>query len=263
MQRVKFTSLPRPFVCALVQQPTADDTMAMIHQSDYDGAHAIGVDVCFMKEEELTDEKLRAMMRCTTRPIYAMCYRREGDGRTDDDRAEMLKRMARAGASIVDVMGDFYDPQPTQLTQDEAAVARQRALIDELHALGCDVLMSSHVQVSMTGDEVYAHLHEFEKRGADVVKIVPFVNTREEMLESIRTTMMLSERLEKPFIHVTNGAFGRHQRIIAPMFGEMLTFGSLPARHTAEIAPHLPVNILRDIADDVYEHIDPAVGQPD
>lgn len=260
MQRVKFTALPRPFVCALVQQSSVEDTIAMMHQSDYDGAQAIGVDVCLIRDEELTDDKLRAIMRCTTRPVYAMCYRHDSVSRTEEDRAEMLKRMARAGASIVDIMGDFYDPQSTQLTRDETAVARQMALIDEIHALGCEVLMSSHLQVPMTGEEVYAHLHEFEKRGADVVKIVPFVNTREEMAESVRTTMMLNERLEKPFIYVSNGAFGRHQRIIAPMFGEMLLFGTLPARHTGEVTPHLPVNVLRAIQNDVYEHIDPDEG---
>ena len=50
MNRVKFTDLPRPFVCALVQQPTLEDTIAMMHQSDYDGAQAIGVDLCRMKD---------------------------------------------------------------------------------------------------------------------------------------------------------------------------------------------------------------------
>ena len=83
MNRVKFTDLPRPFVCALVQQPTLEDTIAMMHQSDYDGAQAIGVDLCRMKD--VSDDDLRKIMRCTTKPVYAMCYRYGDDGRTDDD----------------------------------------------------------------------------------------------------------------------------------------------------------------------------------
>ncbi len=255
MNRVKFTELPRPFVCALVQQPTLEDTIAMMHQSDYDGAQAIGVDVCRMKDA--SDDDLKKIMRCTTKPVYAMCYRYAGDDRTDEERAEMLVRMAEAGASIADVMGDFFDPQPTQLTFDEAAVQKQRKLIERIHAAGCDVLMSSHLQTPMTAGEIYDHLHEFENRGADVVKIVPFVNTREELLESIRATMLLKEKLVRPFIHVCNGAFGRHQRCIAPMLGEMLLFGAKPARHTGNVVAHLPVSILRDIETAVYEHIDP------
>ena len=255
MNRVKFVDLPRPFVCALVQQPTLDDTIAMMHQSDYDGAQAIGVDLCRMKE--VSDDDLKKIMRCTTKPVYAMCYRYGDDGRSDDERAEMLVRMAKAGASIADVMGDLFDPQPTQLTMDETAVQKQRALIERLHAEGCDVLMSSHLQTAMTAEEIYAHLHEFENRGADVVKIVPVVNTRAELLESIRATMLLKEKLDRPFVHVCNGAFGRHQRTIAPMLGEMLLFGMEPTRHTGEVVAHLPVGILRDIETAVYEHIDP------
>ena len=79
MNRVKFTDLPRPFVCALVQQPTLEDTIAMMHQSDYDGAQAIGVDLCRMKD--VSDDDLRKIMRCTTKPVYAMCYRYGDDVR--------------------------------------------------------------------------------------------------------------------------------------------------------------------------------------
>ena len=117
--------------------------------------------------------------------------------------------------------------------------------------------MSSHLQKPMAAEEIYDHLHEFEERNADVVKIVPLVNTRAELLESIRATMLLKEKLVKPFIHVCNGAFGRHQRTIAPMLGEMLLFGMEPTRHTGDVVAHLPVSILRDIETAVYEHIDP------
>ena len=78
-----------------------------------------------------------------------------------------------------------------------------------------------------------------------------------ELLESIRATMLLKEKLVRPFIHVCNGAFGRHQRTIAPMLGEMLLFGMEPTRHTGDVVAHLPVSILRDIETAVYEHIDP------
>ena len=252
-----FLTLPRPFVCALIMQPDMPETIAQVHNADFAGAQAVGVHMRMMPPEDKTEEKLAALMRSTVRPVLAMHYRGElGGALRDEDRAQYLLRAARAGASIVDVMGDFYDPSPLEITHDRAAVARQKALIAEIHEAGCAVVMSSHMKESRTAEETLAHLRAFEERGADVVKIVPQVNTEEEMSEAFRTVLLLRRELEKPFIYVAGGRFGRHQRAIAPMFGSMLSFGAYPARCTDSVMFQSPVEALRAIQENLYEHLD-------
>ena len=252
-----FLSLPRPFVTALVMEKSLSDTIARVTSAGYAGAQAVGVHMRLLPHEEKSVEKLRELIDSTNRPILAMHYRGEPAANlTDEDRAGYLLNAAGAGASIVDVMGDFYDPSPMEITRNPDAIDRQKQLIDSLHELGCAVVMSSHLQVSRTADEVLEHLASFEERGADVVKIVPHVNTEEEMLESVRTVMLLRRELKKPFIYVANGRYGRHQRVIAPMFGAMLSFGAFPDNPSGIRTPHLPVSILADIEQAVYRNID-------
>ena len=252
-----FLTLPRPFVCALIMQDSLAETIAAVHNADFAGAQAIGVHMRLMPQEDKTPERLAGLMESTVRPVLAMHYRGEpGGALTDEDRAGFLLNAARAGASIVDVMGDFYAPSPREWTDDEAAVARQRRLIGEIHAAGSAVVMSSHLRESLTAEEVLSHLQSFEERGADVVKILPQVNTEAEMQEAFRTELLLRRELKKSFIYVAGGRFGRHQRAIAPMFGSMLSFGAVPAHCREPVMFQSPVETLRALHDCLYEHLD-------
>lgn len=78
----------------------------------------------------------------------------------------MLLAAAEAGASIIDVMGDLYDPSPMELTRNPAAVDKQKRLIDRIHGKGADVVISSHMQCPRTAEQVLEHLSEAAKRGA-------------------------------------------------------------------------------------------------
>ena len=237
-----FLTLPRPFVCALLSEKGLGDTIAQVHNADFAGADAVGVDMRGLADEEKTVDKLSQVMESTVRPILAMQYRCEEGGRlTDEERAEYLLRAARAGASIVDVMGDLFDPSEREYSRDRAAIRKQKELIEAIHDAGCAVVMSSHMQVSRTAGEVVDQLKDFEDRGADVVKIVPQVNTEAEMREAFETMMRLRHELTKPYIYVAGGRFGRHQRAIAPMFGSMLSFGQFPAHCVSPVMFQSPV----------------------
>ncbi|MBO4297295.1 MAG: type I 3-dehydroquinate dehydratase [Clostridia bacterium] len=252
-----FLTLPRPFVCALIMQDSLEETIAAAHNADFAGAQAIGVHMRMMPAEDKTPERLAALTQCTVRPVLAMHYRNEpGGALTDEDRAEFLLNAARAGASIVDVMGDFYDPSPREWSGSEAAVARQRQLIERIHRAGSAVVMSSHMKESLSAEEALTHLRSFEERGADVVKIVPQVNTESEMQEAFRTILLLRRELKKPFIYVAGGRYGRHQRAIAPMFGSMLSFGAYPAHCRETTMFQQPVETLRALQTCLYEHLD-------
>jgi hypothetical protein len=62
---------------------------------------------------------------------------------SDDDRQILLLGAAYAGASMIDVMGDFYHPSPMEITRNTKAIDKQKRLIDKIHAKGADVVKPS------------------------------------------------------------------------------------------------------------------------
>ena len=143
----------------------------------------------------------------------------------DEKRQELLLTAVDAGASMIDVMGDLYDPSPREITHNPDALDKQRCLIDEIHARGAAVVMSSHMPTeSRSTEQVIEHMLELESRGPDVVKIVTGANTEEDLVEAIRTTIALNRELEVPFIHLCNGPYGRPHRFIGPILGVSITF---------------------------------------
>ncbi len=152
-------------------------------------------------------------------------YRNDKQQQLDDDaRQEVLLAAADAGASIIDVMGDLYDPSPMELTHNPTAIDKQKRLIEKIHSKGVDVVMSSHMSCYRTAEQVLEHLSESASRGADVVKIVTTVNSPDELAEAFRTTMLLKRELKKPFIHLCNGSYSRPHRFMGPALGVSIFF---------------------------------------
>ena len=219
-------SLPRPFVCALVKEDSLEKNILRMREAAFDGAQALGIHMRFMPTAEKNDEGLRRLMSCTSRPVMAIHYRDGVDkSLTDEDRADILLRSAKAGASMIDVMGDLYEPSQFELATSDAAVAKQVKTIEEVHRRGAKVVMSSHVlDRARTADEVIAHLREQEKRGADICKHVSMVNTADEFQESVKTLCRLRAEFKKPWIVLGSGAYGRMQRFLGPQFGCAVEF---------------------------------------
>jgi 3-dehydroquinate dehydratase len=139
-------------------------------------------------------------------PTYVTNYRfRCNDGKSDDVLAEELVGIASCGATIVDVMGDMYCRTPGELTTDESAIERQKALIDRIHAVGGKVLMSSHTKRVMCAEEVLHYALEQQKRGADIAKIVSQADTAADEVEAMRAILLLREKLSIPFLYLVGG----------------------------------------------------------
>ncbi|MDX9862941.1 MAG: hypothetical protein RBS99_18695, partial [Rhodospirillales bacterium] len=110
---------------------TPEETIADIRQYEAEGAHGICLHMSKLAPEHWNEDTFRKMISAAhTVEIYASFYRNDDSkSLTEGDRAEMMRMMARAGASIVDVMGDLYDPTPGELTENNAAIEKQKALI--------------------------------------------------------------------------------------------------------------------------------------
>ena len=206
---------------------TPEETIADIRQYEAEGAHGICLHMSKLAPEYWDEETFRKIIASArTVEIYASCYRNnDSKQQTDDERAGMMRMMARAGASIVDVMGDMYDPTPGELTENKEAIEKQKALIAELKLLGVTVLMSSHVLAPRSAEEAFKIAAAQRDRGADIAKIVLKCDTEAELAESRRTNELLRTKLGIPFVHVCSGEMGKKvQRYETLLTGSCMSF---------------------------------------
>jgi 3-dehydroquinate dehydratase len=99
-------------------------------------------------------------------------------------------------------------------------------------------------------EEVLAQLKDFEKRGADVVKLVQTADTEEEFLAAVRATLLCRRELKTPFVHLVSGAFGDLHRFLAPSLGIALTFATLDKRGDFPM-PQPPLANLKGVFDNL------------
>ena len=159
------------------------------------------------------------------RPVYETNYRKaQNKGRTDEDLQEGLLTLAQSGATLCDVMGDYFCPHPEELTDNEEAIQKQMALIDKLHALGAEGLMSSHILKFTPAERVLEVALEQKRRGADIIKIVTKALTEEDLNECIRTMTVLKQEVKTPISYHCNGRAGMRSRIINPLLGGQIAF---------------------------------------
>ena len=155
-----------------------------------------------LKNEYKTEEIYRDLFAYTKeKPVYVTNYRHiSNEGKTDDELADELIKLAEYGADLCDVMGDYFDRQPDEVAVDEAAIKRQMDLIDKLHEKGAKVLMSSHVYKYTPAERVLEIAKAHQARGADICKIVTGAENMEQQLENIKIINMLKEKLDIQFL---------------------------------------------------------------
>ena len=219
-----FLNHSRPLLTNMLQVETPEVAVAQIRNAVFDGADAFGFQIEKLMPEFRTEETYRTVFSyMEDKPIYVTNYRHSHSaGLTDDERAEELLAALSSGATLCDVMGDFYAPAGLELTTDVNAIDKQKSLIETIHQKGGEVLMSSHVMAFLNTDQVLNIAKEHEKRGADISKIVTASNSEEEMLENLATTVALKKELHIPFLFLSVGRYCKMHRMIGPMLGSVM-----------------------------------------
>ena len=227
-KRPSFASFPKPIVTCILFNPTPEETIAMVRNAELDGAAAFCNDVRKLRPEYRNEESFKRIIAASQKPFMFYYYRASAETATaedtDDARQLVLEQAINAGASIIDVMGDLYDPSPFELTRNPKAIEKQMKLIEHFHSLGAEVVMSSHMPQHRTPEEILEHLRDQERRGADMVKIVSGVNSDEELLDAIRASMLLKREMHTPYIHLSGGSYAPLHRYIGPILGGCLAF---------------------------------------
>ena len=214
MQR-RFLKNDAPVLTVMLQCEDPNTAIGRIRNANCLGAEAYGLQVESLKPEFQTPEvfeKLFAEMR--GRPSYVTNYRvANNKGKSDEELAQGMLTLAQCGATLVDVMGDLYCKHPQELTDDPVAIEKQMALIEQLHGLGAQVLMSSHVLKFTTAERVLEIAREQKRRGADIIKIVTGAGSMEEQIENLRITDLLKRELGAPFLFLSGGKCSIHRRL--------------------------------------------------
>ncbi len=217
-----FLNYDRPIITSMVQGKTPERVIELIKKSDALGADAFGIQTCQLEEKDRNTETYKRIFAAACgKPTYVTNYRTGEFRKTshDDEKiGEHLVEIARAGATLCDVMGDLYDRHPDELTTDPVAVDKQKRLIERIHAEGAEVLMSSHTMKFMPAERILEIANAQIERGADIVKIVAYANSEEEQVENLKTSLVLKKELNKPFLFLAGGECTIHRRI-GPMFG--------------------------------------------
>lgn len=205
MRKPTFLTYEKPLLTCMVQAETPDRIKELVARSE--GAEAFGMQFCKMKPEYRTKETYRELFSLAAPlPTYVTNYRYGyNEGKSDEELAEGILELAECGATLCDVMGDLFDKQDDELARDEGAIQKQMKLIDELHARGAEVLMSSHVFKFTPAERVLEIALEQKRRGADIAKIVTKSTSMEEQIENMRIVHLLKQELGIPFLFLANG----------------------------------------------------------
>lgn len=208
MKSKTFLPYERPLLTCMVQADNPDRIKELIDLSLPEGAEAFGMQFCQMKKEYRNKKTYSELFEyASPLPVYVTNYRNHlsNAGKSDDVLAAELVELAECGATLCDVMGDYFDHCEGELTMDEEAVKKQMKLIDELHKRGAEVLMSSHVLKFTPAERVLEIAREHERRGADICKIVTDAENTEQQIENLRIINLLKKNLKIPFLFLAGG----------------------------------------------------------
>jgi len=205
----------RPLLTVMIHEETPEDAIRVIRNANCLGADAYGLSACFLNPEYQNEEVYQRLYKeMRGKPVYVTNYRgMKNAGKTDEELAEGLKVMVQSGGTLPDVLGDLYCRHPEEMTDDPEAIARQMALIDELHGMGAEVLMSAHLHKFVPAERILEIAFEQRRRGADVVKIVSHANDMAEEIENLRITDLLKRELGGPFLFLSGGECSIHRRL--------------------------------------------------
>lgn len=215
-----------PIVTGMLRATTKDEILAEIARIRADGAEAYGFQMERMVGESKSEESLREIFAAMSdKPVYLTNYLRSNstEGITWDTIAQQMLCAVKMGATLVDIPAEMFAPMADmELTTDVNAVERQKKLIEDIHALGGEVLMSSHVFRYIPREAVMTIARAHRDRGADISKIVTDASSEEELNENFTISCMLERELGIKHLFLCNGTHCKKHRRIAPILGSCM-----------------------------------------
>ena len=239
----RLSNLPSPVMAGVIREKYTKNAIAQIKNCMYDGAGMIDLHMSCLEKTDI--DTLKTIMKSTKLPVLALNYNRTYDwsdaGYSEEERAEEFIRAVEAGAAGIDMQSytfhsksregfygedkySFTRGNPKEIVTDDSIIGKQRELIDKVHALGAEVLLSCHPRIPMCCEQVVDLALYLEKNQPDIIKIVTSAESEEDLAESFKTMMVLKKEVETPVSFHTTGAAGALSRIINPLLGGHIIF---------------------------------------
>lgn len=216
-----FLNSPNPLIVSMILKDNPEAVRYHIKNSIFAGADAMGIQLERMKQELRTEDEMRKTFAASAgRPLYITNYRSfYNGGLSDEELMDGLIKALEYGGTLADIMGDTYDRSEFELTKNQNAIDKQKRLIEKIHNMGKEVIMSSHIFKYTPAEKILEIALEQQSRGADIVKIVSGANSDDEQMENLRITNLLKHELEVPFIFLSSGTHTKIHRMVGPMLG--------------------------------------------
>lgn len=239
----ELSAIPAPAVAGCVRERTARAAVAEMKNCYYDGADMIDLHLSCL--EDTSVETLKKIISSTSLPVLALNYDQHYDRtrihQTEEERVASLLRAVEAGAAGIDMQGyTFHTPSescfygedkysftkgsPKEVVTDPVIIEKQCALIEQVHSMGAEVLLSCHPGIPMNTQQVLDLARFLDARGPDIIKIVSRALTQADCDEAIRTMTVLKRELKTPISYHANGKAGIPTRILNPLQGGQIVF---------------------------------------
>ncbi len=216
----KFSEYKYPVITAMLKNyGNIDKILSDIKYCLENGAEAFGFEIGEIAGELRTKENFKAIIEAMGDcPCYITDYIRRNvvEGQSDEELYAEMKLMVECGAVLVDLRGDMFCPTEGEITNDPAAIERQKQAVLELHSMGVEVLMSTHTLKYIPPSEVMEIARLHKSRGVDITKIVIDANTKDEQRDAFINTFALQKEFGSDFLFLCNGTECYPHRVFAP-----------------------------------------------
>ena len=240
MATKKFTEFKRAPLTVMIQEKTPDKIIEIVENTKNNGAEAFCLLINDMEEKyrkrQIFCEIFDAMGDC---PAYIANYTWGTNADKDDEYCiEQALIALESGASLFDVPGDCFCKSKYEITYDCKAIEKQKSLIDYIHSLGKEVIMSSHTKSFLLADEVVHIAQAHRERKADISKIVTSADTYDELIENYKISVMLKQKFNRPHLFLCNGKECKMHRLLSPILGSCINL-CLPGEDLTKSQPSL------------------------
>ena len=239
----KLSTLQAPALAGVIREKSTKAAIAEINNCICNGADMIDLHMSCLKNT--STEELQKIIAFSKLPLLALNYNTtyEGDdaGYTEEDRVASFLRAVAAGAAGIDIQGytyhlpskagfcgedkySFTKGNPREVVTEEAIISKQCDLIERVHAMGAEVLLSCHPGIAMTSEQIVELALFLEKRNPDIIKIVTIANSDDDLLEAIKAMMLLKKEVKTPVSYHAGGKGGKLSRILNPILGGQIAF---------------------------------------
>lgn len=239
----KISEIPSPALAGVIRERSVLAAIAEAKNCMYDGADMLDLHLSCL--DDMSVDSVKRIVKSTKLPILALNYNTRYDwsecGFTEQERVNSFLDAVSAGVAAIDMQGYTFDAKsrkefhgedkysftkgnPREIVMDSEIISKQCELIEKVHSMGAEVLLSCHPAIVMNSTQVVDLALFLEQRSPDVIKIVTLATNEDELFESIKAMRMLKKEVKTPVAYHANGAAGMLSRVMNPVLGGHIMF---------------------------------------